>query len=218
MIIADRLNDLIRERGLSQAEVARRVGVSQQAVGKLVFGGSSGSRHLHVIARVLGTSPAYLTGETDDPSADAVPVPTAADIAEHLDLVEVVSIDANYGLGGTFIGPDVDETVLHFPRAFIESITLSPPVSLTWARGRGDSMFPTIGDGDLVLIDRSNRTPREQDALWALTVGEMAMIKRLRVRGETVTILSDNDRVPPDQAHADEVNIVGRVVFVGRRT
>ncbi|WP_294266442.1 S24 family peptidase [uncultured Sphingomonas sp.] len=218
MIHSERILRLMAEKGLSQTALARRVGVTQGAIAKIAGSNPGGSRYLHIIARELGTTAAYLTGETDDPSEGAVPAPTVQDIAEHLDLVEVVSIDANYGMGGTFLGSEVEEKVLHFPRAFIESITLSPPASLTWARGRGDSMFPTIGDGDLVLIDRSNRTPREQDALWALTVGEMAMIKRLRVRGETVTILSDNDRVPPDQAHADEVNIVGRVIFVGRRT
>jgi hypothetical protein len=44
------------------------------------------------------------------------------------------------------------------------------------------------------------------------------MIKHLRVRGERVSILSDNQNVPVDEATADEVNLVGRVVFVGRRT
>lgn len=217
MIAAARLKERMDSAGLNQTELARRVGVTQTSIYKLVSGNAHGSKHLHLIARVLGTTPAYLSGETDDPTEGALPAPTTADIAEHLELVEVASIDASYGMGGTFIGPHVDEKILHFPRAFIESITTSPPALLTWARGRGDSMFPTIGDGDLVLIDRSNRDPREQDALWALTVGDLAMIKRLRIRGAKVTILSDNDRVPPDEAHADEVNIVGRVVFVGRR-
>jgi phage repressor protein C with HTH and peptisase S24 domain len=69
----------------------------------------------------------------------------------------------------------------------------------------------------MVLIDRAQRTVREQDAIWALTVGDIAMIKRVRVRGETVHILSDNDRVPPDLAHFEEVNVVGRVIFIGRK-
>jgi len=72
-------------------------------------------------------------------------------------------------------------------------------------------------DGDIVLIDRSIRTIREQDAIWALTVGDIAMIKRVRVKGPMVSILSDNERVPPDEAHFEEVNVVGRVVFIGRK-
>lgn len=133
------------------------------------------------------------------------------------DVVEVQEIDLAYGLGGTFTGDDVEIETHRFPRSWIERITSTPASSLTFARGRGDSMQPTILDGDMILIDRSQRSVREQDALWALTVGEIAMIKRVRVRADRVDLLSDNDRIPADQAVADEVNIVGRVIFIGRR-
>lgn len=139
------------------------------------------------------------------------------DVAEKFDLVEVHQIDLAFGLGGTFSDSPVETQSLHFPRTWLESITKTPPAMLTFARGRGDSMLPTMMDGDIVLIDRSQRSVREQDAIWAFTVGDIAMIKRLRVRSETVQILSDNDRVPPDEAHPEEVNVVGRVVFIGRR-
>lgn len=218
MRTGERIAERRLARGLSQTQLAKAVGLSQGTIGKLEAGISSGSSHLHKIARELKTSPGYLAGETDDPAEGALPVPSERDIAAHLDLVAVASIDMAYGMGSTFAVDHVEENVLHFPRAFIESITRSPATSLTWSRGRGDSMSPTIADNDLVLIDRSQRTPREQDAIWALTIGDMAMVKRLRVRGEKVTILSDNDRVPPDEAHPDEINIVGRVIFIGRRT
>ena len=78
-------------------------------------------------------------------------------------------------------------------------------------------MSPTIEDNDLVLIDRSDRSVRDQDAIWAFTIGDVAMMKRLRLRGEQVTILSDNDRVPSDSAHPDEINIVGRISHIVRR-
>ncbi|WP_232479583.1 S24 family peptidase [Sphingomonas sp. TX0522] len=133
------------------------------------------------------------------------------------DIVEVEEIDLAYGLGGTFADGLVEITRHRFPLAFIQSITSTPPAMLTIARGRGDSMMPTLMDGDMVLIDRSQRTVREQDAIWAFTVGDIAMIKRVRVRGEKVLILSDNDRVPSDEAHHEEVRVVGRVIFIGRK-
>lgn len=58
-------------KGLTQAELARRVGVAQQTIGRLVSGDTYGSRYLHLIARELQTTSAYLTGETDDPDSDA---------------------------------------------------------------------------------------------------------------------------------------------------
>ena len=160
------------------------------------------------MAKALGITVQYLLTGRDDGAAPA---------SDLLDLVPVVEIDLAFGLGGAFAdGPLVVET-LHFPRTWLQSITRTAPEMLTFARGRGDSMQPTLQDGDIVLIDRSVRSVREQDALWAMTIGDIAMIKRIRVRGEEVTILSDNDRVPEDHAHVEEVNIVGRIVFIGRR-
>lgn len=135
------------------------------------------------------------------------------------DLVPIAEIDLAYGLGGTYADADMQiETQIHrFPKAWLQSITHTPPSLLTFARGRGDSMRPTLEDGDIMLIDRSIRTVHEQDAIWALTVGDIAMIKRLRVKGDRVSIMSDNDRVSDDDCSHEDINIVGRVIFIGRR-
>ena len=75
MELAERIDGLLKERGLSQSELARRVGLRQSTINYLVNGRSRGSKHLHVIARELGTTAAYLAGETDDPDAGAAPAP-----------------------------------------------------------------------------------------------------------------------------------------------
>lgn len=68
---------------MSQSELARRVGVRQSTIHSLLVGDSRGSKHLHKIARELGTTPAYLSGEVDDPDLDAPEPPTltASEIA-----------------------------------------------------------------------------------------------------------------------------------------
>jgi phage repressor protein C with HTH and peptisase S24 domain len=204
--------------GLSQSELARRVGISQASIYHLVSGGGQGSKHLHRIARELGTTSAYLEGDIDDPAEGAAPPETAARAADQLDVVAIPQIDLAYGMGATFVDTHVDVEVMHFPRQWIEAITSSPPALLTWARGRGDSMAPTIHDGDMVLLDRSRRTVDEQDALWAFTVGNLGAIKRLRLKGDRVIIMSDNPNVSPDEEPVDHINIVARVVYIGRRT
>lgn len=137
--------------------------------------------------------------------------------AESLNLVGVAHVDMAYGMGLTFAGDPVDVEIQFFPRRWLETLTSTAPQELAWARGRGNSMSPTIEDNDLVLIDRSDRSVRDQDAIWAFTIGDVAMMKRLRVRGEQVTILSDNNHVPPDHAHPEEIHIVGRVSHIVRR-
>jgi len=218
MINAERLAERMKAKGISQTQLARTVGISQQAIGKLISGGSSTSRFLPQIARELTTTVDYLVGIVDDPTEQAVRPGNDDDVIERFDLVSIDEIDQEFGLGGAFTGAHVSVRMQYFPRAWVESITSSPPSMLTIARGRGDSMDPTIRDRDMVIIDRSRRKLDEQDAIWALAVGEMGMIKRLRLRGATVVIQSDNDRVSDEEVHVDEVHIVGRVVFIGRRT
>lgn len=78
----------MRIEHVSQSELARRIKVSQQAVSRLISGEVRGSKHLHLIARELGTTPAYLTGETDDPNEDAPPAPDiSAEEQEWLELM-----------------------------------------------------------------------------------------------------------------------------------
>lgn len=73
MVIGERVRERMEANGLSQAELARRVGVSQPTINGLIHSNKIGSKHLHRIARVVGTTPAYLAGETDDPDLGAPP-------------------------------------------------------------------------------------------------------------------------------------------------
>lgn len=91
MLNAARLREQMAVHGLSQAALAKRVGVSQQTVGRLVTGAAYSSRFLHKIARELRTTPAYLTGETDDPEQDAPTVEISSEEREILDLLRALS-------------------------------------------------------------------------------------------------------------------------------
>ncbi len=219
MIVMERLALRMRELGISQAELARRVGISQQAIGKLVNGSSRSSPNIGRIAQELGTTPAFLAGQVDDPEEGAMLLPTEDVIADMLDLVTIDEIDLAFGLGETFTDQmPIETTQRRFPRAWLATLTDAPPAHLVFARGKGDSMMPTLLDGDIVLIDKTQRAFREQDVLWALTMGDAAMIKRLRNRPSgRIAILSDNPMIPADEVASNEINIVGRVVFIGRR-
>jgi len=219
VIKIERLAFLMRQHGISQSELARRVGVSQQSIGKLVSGVSSSSRHIGRIAQELQTTPAYLAGQVDDPNEGAMLLPTEDVIADMLDLVTIDEIDLAFGLGETYTDHlSVETTRRRFPRAWLSALTDAPPEHLVFARGRGDSMMPTMLDGDIVLIDKTQNSFREQDVLWALLMGDAAMIKRLRMRPSgRIALLSDNPTIPPDEVAPDEIRIVGRVVFIGRR-
>ncbi len=87
--------------GFSQSELARRVGVTQGAIAKVANNNPNGSSFLHKIAQHLGTSPAYLTGEIDDPVAGAPP-PAPLPRAQHVMLP--VALPPEEGLYRAYLG------------------------------------------------------------------------------------------------------------------
>lgn len=87
MFDGSRLRRLMSDREISQSELARRVGISQASIYRLVSGEAYGTKHLHKIARVLGTTPAFLAGETEDPNEGAPPPPALS--CEEVEWVEL---------------------------------------------------------------------------------------------------------------------------------
>ena len=214
MIRGDRVLELMTELDLSQAELARRVGVSQPTIFKLIHENKTGSKHLHQVARELKTSAAYLTGEVDNPQADAQPIPVNDVQDVDTDEVEIDSIDLSYGMGGTFLDSDsIEVEKIKFSRSWLRQFTNSPPNVLFSTRGAGDSMMPTIHDRDVVIVDRSQNSVDMGDKVWAVVFGGVAMIKRLRPMPDgTVKISSDNQLVRDELATDGDLFIVGRVI------
>jgi len=89
-IRGDRLEKLMADRQISQSELARRVGLKQPSIGRLVSGATRNSSALLELARELRVSAAYLTGETDDPDSEAQDVTLTAEEREWLDLLHSV--------------------------------------------------------------------------------------------------------------------------------
>jgi phage repressor protein C with HTH and peptisase S24 domain len=220
MILGERIKARMSALGISQGELARRVGIKQPSIHALVSGENKrGSAHLHRIARELGTTPAYLSGETDDATEGALPAPKAQDIAEQLDAVLIPEVQVGLSMGGGSVLEDWPVVqMVPFSRAWLRGLTASSADHLMVARGDGDSMMPTILDQDLVIIDRAQATPKQQDRIWALTYGGWGMIKRLRSLPDgSLQINSDNSTVSPITAYEGEAQVIGRVVGVVRR-
>jgi phage repressor protein C with HTH and peptisase S24 domain len=79
-------------------------------------------------------------------------------------------------------------------------------------------MMPTILDDDDVLVNRADAVIRQQDRIWALAYGELGMIKRVRrLPTGLFQLNSDNPAVTPVEATEDELHVVGRVIWIGRR-
>ncbi|WP_218035979.1 MULTISPECIES: XRE family transcriptional regulator [Sphingobium] len=219
MDFGGRIRSRLETLGMSQAELARRVGIKQPSINHLIKNGAQGSKHIHQIAQALQTTPAYLSGETDDPAEGYVALPSTDVIAGELGLVPVREIDLRYGMGATELEVPVTTTVRHFSREWIKIYTGASPDHLYFAQGIGDSMAPTILDSDLLLIDASEQTLHLADKIWACAYGNSGMVKRLRQMADgSIKIMSDNQNVRDEIAYDNELHVLGRIVAIVRKT
>ncbi|QGN55986.1 S24 family peptidase [Novosphingobium sp. Gsoil 351] len=79
----------------------------------------------------------------------------------------------------------------------------------------GDSMEPTLRDGDEILVDRTPRPLRA--GIYVLRLDDVLLVKRVDRAGDALRLISDNRAYPEIERAAGEVEILGRVVWKGGR-
>ena len=93
------------------------------------------------------------------------------------------------------------------------------PKQLSLIRVEGDSMLPTLANGDDIMVDRAAANAQLRDGIHVIRMDDVLMVKRL-ARGPKgrFSVLSDNPAYPdwPDVDGAS-VTVIGRVIWTGRR-
>jgi hypothetical protein len=175
----------------------------------------------------LRTIKGWLAGETNPKMTAVMQVADAAGMtiaeivgagpeAHVYDFCRVPRLAFNASAGsGLFVQDDIEGSV-PFSRALLQRIGVPLPY-VRVLEADGDSMAPTINDGDLMLIDRRARTPVD-DQVFVFTMGDEVYVKRLRkVPGQGWTIVSDNPNIPAVPVHEDaDLRIIGRVRWTER--
>ncbi len=134
-------------------------------------------------------------------------------------LAMIPQLELGFSMGGGSVFEDYpSQGVMPFQRDWLRGLMRGRLDQLFVARGDGDSMEPTLKDGDIVLIDTAQRDILQQDRIWAVSYGDLGMIKRVRrLPGGTYQLISDNPNVTPISAYDGEMHVIGRVVWIGRR-
>lgn len=211
-----------RDRGITDADLAKVLGVERSVANKIANGRVEMSvRRIDEVAGLFGVSreemmvrAGLVRAATLEPDQPPIRTASASDGP-----IAIRQLDLSYAMGdGTNPDDFPQETPVLFDPNWLRIVSRAPPDRLFVARGDGDSMAPTLINDDQVLIDTTQQVVNLQDRIWALSVHGAAMIKRLRLIGQgAVQILSDNPAVPSQEVEADDVHIVGRVIWVGRR-
>ena len=118
---------------------------------------------------------------------------------------------------GTNHDGDMSVGAIAFRRDWLarENISASSAMVLTV---KGDSMAPTLCDGDLVMIDRNRIVPKGRKIYALIGPDGEARVKRIERLPRALLLHSDNENFPTELVSPDEaerVQILGQVVWWG---
>jgi hypothetical protein len=204
------LDLLVRERGEDYAGLSRLIGRNAAYVQQYIKRGTPrrlAEEDRRRLARYFGIDEALLGGRAEVAGAGA-------------GLVAVARLDVGASAGPGAIDPsERAHGRIGFDPQWLRRLGVAP-ADASLIRVEGDSMRPTLADGDDILVDRGEAGRRLRDGIYVLRIEEALVVKRVALSpaGGRVSILSDNEAYPgwPDCDPA-AVDIVGRVVWVGRR-
>ena len=145
------------------------------------------------------------------------PTPYSGPIVE---LVQIPVLDVEASAGhGAVAGSEARAGQFGFDDKWLRRLTQAKPTNLSIIKVNGDSMEPTLHDGDEVLVDVSDEQMRLRDGIYVLRMDGALNVKRVAIepQGRKISVVSDNDAYPSWQGlDRRSINIVGRVLWFGR--
>lgn len=213
------LDALIRERREEYSALSRLIGRNPAYIQQYVKRGSPrrlDERDRRTLADYFGVAEAALGA----PASHAVKIARNGAARRGADLVAVPRLTLGASAGpGALSGEEraVDEML--FSPALLRELGVGRPDALSLIRVDGDSMQPTLGNGDDILVDRDDAADHLRDGIYVLRVGEALIVKRVSLTpGGRIAVRSDNPLSGdwPDMERRD-LAVIGRVVWAGRR-
>jgi phage repressor protein C with HTH and peptisase S24 domain len=192
------------------------------------------------LSRLLGKNPAYIQqfikrgvprrlSEQDRQTLAAYfrideellggPARAATNPGGELVAVKRLAIGASAGAGALTDGEEAFSHVA-FDKQWLRRLCSGRSDDLSIILVEGDSMAPTLADGDEIMVDRGDAAARIRDGIYVLRRDDELLVKRVAASPASgrITLKSDNPAYPtwPDLDLAD-LTIIGRVVWAGRK-
>jgi phage repressor protein C with HTH and peptisase S24 domain len=210
--IYDLIEERRRELGISQADLGLRAfgKADNTAVQSIRKGSAPSVERLAAIAEALNLE--FYLGKR----RDFVQAPTTVLEGERFETVARFDAAGSAGNGALNLdGPPIDH--LAFSKRWLAQNGISAGASFL-INVIGDSMEPSLYDGDLVMIDR-RKTRVRSGRIYAFREGDCLRIKRLELIPGTALILrSDNPRHAAEHLTGNSMNtieVLGEVVWSG---
>ena len=206
--VREELDRLIQQRRLGYSSISRMIGRNSSYIQQFIKRGSP--RKLddddrRTLASFFGVDEQVLGGP---------PAPMRDGLIE----IPVLNVDASAGFGA-IAESETAHTRFGFDERWLARLTRAKSASLSIIHVLGDSMEPSLSDGDEVLVDASDQGSRLRDGIYVLRADDALVVKRVTLKpgGRKITISSYNSAYPSwDDVDRSEIQVVGRVIWFGR--
>lgn len=220
--IRKKIDSLIKSKGLNYAQVSKMLGRGVAFMQQYITNGSPlrlKENDRKNLSQILEVNEQELT----DLSLD-LPFPGKLNILEGLFAknnstgtvqIDIISATACCGSGNEILAEDITGHWI-IPQADFHTLPFSAaPNNIKMLRVSGDSMEPTLKDGDWILADISRKSP-DSDGIYLLQLSTGLAVKRLQgsITPDTIIIKSDNPVYNPENANLKDVIILGRVIYI----
>lgn len=226
----DRVRDLRIHLGLSQAALAKKAELSQAAISKIENNATDSSKYIVNVAKALSTSVEYLVNGSEYIKAQAgslddfviVGGENAGEKPTQEEYVLVPQFDIYASCGGGVIIDTIEvKGGLVFSRKWVREQGLPNPDDLRVIYAKGESMYPTIEDGQVLLVNPHDIIPKS-NKVYFLCIDGQYYVKRLINMVTHWVVRSDNpDKVQyPDikltvNELRESIEIEGRICWKG---
>lgn len=189
----NRMHELRTEKGISMKEAAARLGMPYTTYVNYEKGTREpNSETLILLAEFYNTSIDYLVGKSSNPKPAAVPPGF-----EPLPPMDQVPLVGRIACGQPITAEENLEGYVSVPAAWHATFTL---------QCSGDSMEPTIHDGDLVAIRKDIQVENGQIA--AVRIGDEATLKHLYLHDDYIELRPENPNFSSIIRRKEEMNDV----------
>lgn len=218
------LREIRERRGLTQKQVAAMVNTTDVSISR--YESQDDRLTLPLMRRLaekLKCTVAEIAEEVQlsDGRSGELAITSSEFVFEKSQYVAVPVYDQRVSAGPGSVAQDESPLYhLFYRQEWLRSLSHAPADILAVVEVWGDSMEPTLHNGDHVLVDRSIKKIgregiyviryHEQDELRIKRCTRMARTKLLAIR-------SDNASYPPEEGvRDDDIQVIGRVIWLGR--
>lgn len=200
--IGNRIEKSRKALGMTQEELASTLGLNKSTIQRYESGKIEKIKLpvIEAMANILGVRPEYLAAKSNSSESTIEVLPNSK--------IHMIPVFETVSAG---FGAYASDYIIDYMPLYIANV--SDVSDMMCIKVSGDSMYPKIEDGDIIVVRRQPYVNNGQIAV-VLIDGEEGVVKKINAGKDFVELISINPMYPPrifEGENTDRLNIVGLV-------